>query len=107
MPQEQSRSDCTSSGYEQWASTFITSSRTRVLRVVVPVSDLRDETWRRFRVGVLSALLKRKGLVASPGAVAAAAAEDSIERAWKRISIVAMRTAKHRWSLWGYWWRRS
>lgn len=72
----------------------------------MPVSDPRDETWSRFRIAILSALLKRKGLVASPGAIATAAAEDSVGLAWKRLSVLATRTHKFRWLFWGHLWGR-
>jgi hypothetical protein len=73
----------------------------------MPLSDPRAEMWRPLRVAVLSALLKRKGLVTSPGATAAAAAEDSLERAWKRLSVTATRAPRFRWQIWGKWWGRS
>jgi hypothetical protein len=72
----------------------------------VALSDPKDACWRLLRGAVLSAVLRRKRLVAAPGIVSAAAEDESLAQAWKRVSAVASPAPRVRWQWWRMW-RRS
>jgi hypothetical protein len=71
----------------------------------MPLNDPRDETWRRLRAAAIRAVLKRKGLMASEGVIASAAADESVERAWRRVAPLATTQAIRR-PFWSAWLRR-